>query len=555
MNQIRDFVTGMDFGGGWNDGTGTVRNIGVSGSVPHSVGGDGQIIQFIIDRIETVDELHKALGISADGSASFSLFGGSEKFKFAESCNVKRTSVFQVVSVSVINSEQQISDETLRSPGPELLANGNTARFREEFGDYYVKGIQSGGEYFCVMEMTTESQSDKTDIQNELEGGGGISSGASFDFKTQLTDALTRISVKHAIHVKSFQVGGADTTQPTDVAGAINHAAQFANMVREKSLPFKALIQDYRALNLPALPDAAQLQVQKENLAGIAATRAPLLTALNDLAFMIMNPGQFEPPTVNLSELRNQVAQAIGRLNDAASRCMSNVGDCNPPQLDLPDLSKMPKRLDRPMLTDKDFIGRTWRFGRSDGSYIGRLQPEPDGSMTGYSHPNEHHWMIAEGSVFFRTADGTPSTRFDNLQHSRGRWMLDGPFILQPVPPNAPHHVLTEEFGLPDGIVEGDLIGKQWAWKPGVFTVNLTFMMDGRIQMSPANANLTFWTIDDAVLLIGNDGVPAARLVAVSRDPTSGKRKLTGAYLLGGLHSPFGGPSGVDPNTIELLEL
>jgi hypothetical protein len=558
MNQLRDFVTGMDFGSGWNDGTGTVRNVGVSGSPPHSIGGDGQIIQFSIDKIETVDELHKALGISIDGSASFSLFGGSEKFKFAESCNVKTTSVFLVVSVSVTNSEQQMSNETLQSPGPELLAQGNAARFREEFGDYYVKGIQSGGEYFCVMEMTTESESDKTDVLNQLEAGGGVFGGASFDVKTQLTDTLNRISEKHAIHARSFQVGGADTNQPTDAAGAVDHAAQFAAKVREKSLPFRALIQDYQALNLPAPPNPEQLQRQKENLASIAATRAPLLTALNDLAFMIMNPGQFETPTINLSDLRNRVADAIGQLNNAASACMSNVNDCNPPHVDLPDLSHMPKRLDSPMVTNKDFTSRTWQFGRSDGSYIGRLLPLPDSSMTGYSHPNEHRWMIAQNSVFFLATDGTASTRFDSIQHRRGRWRLEGPFLLLPGPQNPLHHVLNEESGWPDGIVEGDLIGKQWAWTPGVFgAVNLTFMMDGRILMPPpANANLTFWTIDDAILLIRNDGVPSAQLAAVSRDRASGKRKLTGAYLPGftQINSPFNSVATVS-TTFELMEL
>jgi hypothetical protein len=75
-------------------------------------------------------------------------------------------------------------------------------------------------------------------------------------------------------------------------------------------------------------------------------------------------------------------------------------------------------------------------------------------------------------------------------------------------------------------------------------------MLDGKTSIGDQNSGLlSFWTIDDGLLLLRKDGVPAARSNSVSRDPTTGKRKLTGTYLLA--QGPFDNAG----ETFELQEL
>jgi len=77
-----------------------------------------------------------------------------------------------------------------------------------------------------------------------------------------------------------------------------------------------------------------------------------------------------------------------------------------------------------------DIIGKSWRFGRMDGSIIANsIQLLPDGKIAGYYHPNESKWAFVNGMVVFYTENGEPSCRFYVVQKRNEKLVMSGKLL------------------------------------------------------------------------------------------------------------------------------
>src|SRR6266516_2157619 len=194
-----DVVQGMDFGAGINSLIGQVRGDAVIRTDPQdTLGASGQKVLINVKLDESQEDLNSALNISAEVSASFVVFGGSDKFTFAEKCGFHQFSLFLVVHVSVVNAFKQMRDVQLKPQALNLLSVGQAMRFHEEFGDVFVRGVQTGGEFAAVLEIQTTSTNDAQDVKNHLEASGlfgALSGGSDFSQSVQQATKNHRVDV------------------------------------------------------------------------------------------------------------------------------------------------------------------------------------------------------------------------------------------------------------------------------------------------------------------------------------------------------------------------
>lgn len=72
------------------------------------------------------------------------------------------------------------------------------------------------------------------------------------------------------------------------------------------------------------------------------------------------------------------------------------------------------------------FTSKKWRFARSDGSIIANsIQLNRNGSIAGYSHPNEDSWDLENGQLVFYDVNGNMTTHFDQIKKN-----FDGKLVL-----------------------------------------------------------------------------------------------------------------------------
>ena len=142
----------MNYGLGFNSLTGKIRGDAlVPGQAKEIKGVEGQTIRYYLSKVESVEELHTQLGLSAEVNAQFGLFGASAKFDFAQTSTFNSYSVFMVARVEVINAFRQLDGPRLDPPAEALLKpGGDRDRFAEQFGDSFIIGMQTGGEFCAV---------------------------------------------------------------------------------------------------------------------------------------------------------------------------------------------------------------------------------------------------------------------------------------------------------------------------------------------------------------------------------------------------------------------
>jgi hypothetical protein len=313
----------MNYGLGFNSLTGKIRGDAlVPGQAKEIKGVEGQTIRYYLSKVESVEELHTQLGLSAEVNAQFGLFGASAKFDFAQTSSFNSYSVFMVARVEVINAFRQLDGPRLDPPAEALLKpGGDQDRFAEQFGDSFIISMQTGGEFCAVMEFRTTSKSDQQSISASLEGSYGL----AFDADVSFSHKMRSVAEHRFMKVSMYQAGGTDTTTTNNIEQALAKIKTFAASVETKPVPYSALIIDYRTLDLPAPPTWVDVETARAVLLQFARHRQALLTMLNDIDYVRENNDQFVDPDI---PALNAAAAAIAtRLNELTANARQAVKD------------------------------------------------------------------------------------------------------------------------------------------------------------------------------------------------------------------------------------
>ena len=350
--QERFFSPGMDVGIGVNLLTGEALVQGVTGTVT-TPDAAGQNIQSRIIRIDDISSLHTALGVDVSASGSYMGFSASAKMDYADSCGFNEHSIYLLVSVIVTNSLTRMDSPVLIPEATLLLQNQKSDRFRQRFGDVFVAGIHTGGEYFAIFQITGTDESEKESLSTTVSASFSTI-GASADLNVAINKAKQSSHSHLDMRVFTFQNGGADTTQDQDpgqiMAKAHGFAPSLTGANSHFAVAYSILPESYLTLNLPG--DAANpidIENQKEMLATNFKTRNELMLLINNIDYILLsqaqNHNEFEPfDSDALSADRNRLAADFDKITSEASACMRDATTCHLASFQPPS-KPLPKRL------------------------------------------------------------------------------------------------------------------------------------------------------------------------------------------------------------------
>jgi hypothetical protein len=366
--QERFFAQGMDAGIGLNLLTGEVLEKGVAGavSVPDA---SGQTVESRIVRIEDISTLHKSLGVDVSADGNYCGFSGSAKTDFADSCNFNEHSIYLLVSVVVQNALTRMELPALIPEATLLLQNGKPDRFRERFGDVFVAGVHTGGEYFATLQIsgTDENEKENLAVQVDLAFHGIL---ASADLDLAIKTAKEQSHSHLDLRVFTFQNGGEDTSQDQDAGQIMNKAHNFApSLGGDKahfSVPFAVLPEAYNTLDLPGDgADLVQIENQKQMLVKNFALRNDLMLLINNIDYILLsraqNHNEFEDFDVaGLTADRNRLAGELDQITREASDCMRDATTCHLASFE-PNRTPLPKKIAGQQIVsaklDRDWVG------------------------------------------------------------------------------------------------------------------------------------------------------------------------------------------------------
>ena len=334
-----DYRFGFDYGTGVNSLTGENRGLAIKHGSPTKVSGaEGQDWDLRLNQVESTEDLHHALGLSAELDVSWGLFGGSGKFAFAESTQVNSYSLFLLVSVAARNAFEQVLDIQFTENAASLMQQGQAEAFRRRYGDTFVRGMLTGGEFYAVLEIKTRSTEEKQEMSAEMSASYGTFVDAEGEFEEELTSKLQ----DKQMSIYAFAKGGDDTV-PRTLEEVVQKAINFPTTVAgDRSVPYAALLVDYETVDIIGAPTWIDTLNARETLSSLASTRQFVLQKISDIDYVLQNQGQFasldDDALTQLNSTREQLRQQLVQTTKAASRCAGDVMDCEPATLEMPDL-------------------------------------------------------------------------------------------------------------------------------------------------------------------------------------------------------------------------
>src|SRR6478609_3983533 len=128
------FRDGMELGVGMDDLTGQVGSLAaVTFTESGSSVGDGGM----------------------EAAYDTSLFSAEGKFAFAEKSRFSSTATFLVARADVQASFVRVKDPAPVADAQQLVRDGKQDKFRQRYGDLFIRGVKSGGEFIAVLSITS----------------------------------------------------------------------------------------------------------------------------------------------------------------------------------------------------------------------------------------------------------------------------------------------------------------------------------------------------------------------------------------------------------------
>lgn len=372
----------------WDDQAGMAVGVGydaVSGNVCGDCvvrsdleGEGGEDVYFAVDMVSSREELARFMNISASASLKYAVFSGGGKTRYFAEQKIYKYSLYIVVACVVQHSAKRMRDVELTANAKQLLAIGNTEKFRQRCGDEFLVGYTSGGEFYGIYEFATKSEDEHRTMSQTLRGSGGYgawsgSGSASFEA------AIRKLSETLSMTFRMYAYGGqSDDPLPHTAGELIDYARKFPQLVRGTAAKkYVATFHGYDTLELPDGPNLVDIQDKRDVLEWLGTQRLRYLDVISSVEYVLFNPEQFEPfDTATLNAKVNELRSAVDSIVSAASRCVNDYRQCD--RISLPDPSVLfPARRDSTVIGALRFVqeaaGRAEHHGRACNDHAQRV--------------------------------------------------------------------------------------------------------------------------------------------------------------------------------------
>ena len=333
------YFDGLDYGIGIDSPSGTAMNVAVTGEPSQIPNAGGGAVAYMMNELTSEEDLQTALGISVEANGGIGLFSASAAMNFSQSCQMNSSSVFLLVSVKVMNAFTMIEAPGITPAAAALLANGNVTAFQQQYGDMFVRGLQTGGSFFGVIEIEASSETDQQSVSASVSAAYGAF-GGSGSFSSSFTQAVSNRSVKVTCYIEG---GTIPDPLPSTVTMLMDAVSTWPQTVANNAVPYTALLDGYGVLPLPNPPNYIDLQQQQTVLSQCSLWRNADLQALNDIAYIKTYPSQFvNPNATQLDQWQNEISQDLNLIAAAASNALNNPASLSNPGQGLPTLQLPP---------------------------------------------------------------------------------------------------------------------------------------------------------------------------------------------------------------------
>ena len=217
---------------------------------------------------------------------------------------------------SVTNPIARGSNFDLTSSAQRLLSANNVDGFKSAFGDSFVRGIKTGGEFFAVFRLTALRQTTQESLASTLsaEINGVVASGS---FGAQFNQSHSDEKDLSDVEVSFYQASGSGPTASVtlDVQSILQRLKDFPTIAKNDPMPYKVELATYDTIPIP-IPTPEERDDFLLSLSQVDAKKLDYIRRKNDVDFALQHPEYFDTlpdPAVlqSDSEIYTQLINAV----------------------------------------------------------------------------------------------------------------------------------------------------------------------------------------------------------------------------------------------------
>jgi len=258
---------------------------------PHA---PGQEVFSTINIINTHEELMKSIGMSVEAQGRYGFFSAALKAQFAESTSYNSTSTFLLAKVIVQNPFKRGRDFPLADPAERLLGPPLQEEiFTTAFGDSFVRGLQTGGEFYAVIRVTSVSTEKQKELAATLQAEfNSLVAGGAFEgrFNQSNTSASTRSEYSGMMYQRA---GSGEQSFPvTEISEVLERVKKFPSIVEKQPVAYEIEVATYDTLPLP-IPTPEEQESFLLSLYDAREKKLSYIQKKNDLEFARLHQDYF----------------------------------------------------------------------------------------------------------------------------------------------------------------------------------------------------------------------------------------------------------------------
>jgi len=293
----------------------------------------GQEVTASITIVNSHEELQETLGMSFEAQGRYGFFSASAKAKFSEKTNFNSTSTFLIANVVVKNPLRRGKNFKVTDEAKALLDSNRFVEFKAAFGDSFIRGLQTGGEFYSVVRITSVSTTKQTELAATLQAeANGLVAGGSFS--ASFAQANSSSSTRSEFTATMYQKAGAgDQISPTvEISEVIARFKNFPAIAAASAAAYETEVATYDTLPLP-VPTPEEQEAFLLALADAREKKLRYIQTRNDLEFALRNPSFFEALPAN-DVLMNAISVYTKLINAVIAHAIQlSRGQITPPQL------------------------------------------------------------------------------------------------------------------------------------------------------------------------------------------------------------------------------
>lgn len=364
------FQDGMALGLGIDDLTGAVGSLSAVTftTTKAAIGDEGMEGEYDTSLVYSVEQMYNSLKINVNAEGRYGLFSAEGKFSFAENSRFNSTSTFLVARADIQNAFTRMENPMPTEDAKDLVRDGKQELFRKRYGDLFIRGVKSGGQYIAILSITNKMQEDQRELGIALKASfDSIAAGGSLSVNIQNT--IARLSSTSEIRVSIYQRGGSaeQISYTGTVEEVMNRLKTFATAVQENPKAYSVQAASYDTLIFPNAPNWFDIKRQQEVLEDSMKKRLQLQTIRNDIEMVLLHPEYFKSPPdqATLSNWSSTVTNELNELDRHVDKVVDSISAAEFFPLKLPEGMVIPERIQHSskqveIFTHSDFSLDPW---------------------------------------------------------------------------------------------------------------------------------------------------------------------------------------------------